>query len=42
MKAVPFVAVAVVALVITGAGGLTVKVKVADPVPFELIALRVT
>ena len=33
---------AVVALVITGGGGLIVKVKVALPVPLLLVALMVT
>lgn len=40
--ATPLVAVADVKLVMTGFGGLTVRVSVARPVPFALVAPRVT
>ena len=41
-KATPTVPLAVVALVMTGGGGLIVKVKVALPVPLLLVALMLT
>ncbi len=41
MNAAPVVPVAVVALVTTGAGGLTVSVSVAVPLPPAFVALRV-
>ena len=37
-----FVPIAVVALVITGGAGLTVRVRTALPVPAEFVALRLT
>ena len=42
MNATPTCPVAVRALVITGGGGLIVKVSVAVPVPLPLVALRLT